>query len=303
MPTKKTSAPSLKPFNNPVTIMILSVCIILIGSGVILAITGSFWGVIIGAVGVLALWAGDTQHKVDPRTAGVLTCWDSFINEDSGGIIIGGRTILANYFPLFISSTSIDISDVDHDFNMTIVSVDNFPLTGAVSVRLRPDVNDLIDYIQSGKMTEIIKLLDDVIYQYAKTEAFNHEGTKLIKDSRLISNVLEEKLRDFFAHSSYGVNAINVQARFNPSQKILKAMEDQASEVYQRRAEEIEAETNLAITKKYEDSLGLSKKEAWEEFKTARLIRDERVSRIETTGKGGSIVLADAKLNMGGKKE
>ncbi len=306
---KTQSAPKLKPFGNPITLAILLACILLLGIGLILS-TLSPVGIIIGIFGVVIWWAGDTVHPSEPRTAGLVKFWDSYITLGDRNVVVGGRTILAPYWPIFLSSTLVEITNKDKDFSMKLLSRDNIQLEGFISVTLRPDIADLVDFIQAsgGDMGKIFEQLDDIIYEQAKSKARENDAEDIAKKSELISGPLRLHLQsNVFEQGSFGVEIVKIQARFDMPQDIINAMQQQVREGYERQGELKEYDTDTIAAQRLQTSyrdagLTINLKDCLDEIKTLRLIRDERVARIETTGKGGNtVILADAKLDMNKK--
>jgi hypothetical protein len=308
---RKTSAPELKPFGNAVTRGILISIIALVAVGSVLTLAGSFMGVIVGSVGILAWWAGYTKIPTDPRTGGALTCWGSFVELNGKSIVVGGDTILADYFPFYLGYVPFELTNRDKDFPMTVMSKDNVPLEGVVSITLRPEIEDAVDYIQAGKMDNILLQLDDIIYEIAKRHGRMHNGEEIAKDSELISGPIRAHLgSDEFGESNFGVTVIKVQAKFDMPEDVLIDMKQQVREQYQRKNELLEYETDIMAAKKLQEQYSSDPhmtgkvptlKECLQEIKTLRLIRDQRVARIESTGNTGNVILADANLDMGRK--
>ena len=313
--TNPTSAPELKPFNNPVTRGVLTVILasIIIGLAIIILfpLYLSFIGVVLASLGILAWWAGDTRLPADPRTAGILTFWDSFITVGGEPVVIGGRTILANYFPFFLGVVSFEITNRDKDFPISVLSSDNVPLEGVISITLRPDVNDAIDYIQAGKMENILTQLDDIVYEKSKAVARTLTADQIAKQSELISGPLCNHVSNKLEEGSFGVTIEKVQSRFDLPKDVIEAMKQKVREVHEREGEYEEYRTMMGaaveLQKKYAQDPSMAGRvptleQCVQEIKTLRLIRDERVARIETTGGTKNILLTDANLNMGSKK-
>lgn len=328
--TKK--APKISAFGNWVTRLILFTIITLIVGGIFIGITTSLWGIVPAALGILAWWVGDTELTADPRTAGMLTCWDqpivdtTIVTNDTGEevdedttLVVGGRTILAPYFPFFIDVVRFEITNVDRIFPMTVLSggkdkktrkdLDPVPLTGHVSLTLRPDVNDALDYIQSGKMDKIFEQLDDIVYEQTKLYARRNDARTIAEKSEVISGPLRDHLEnDVFEKKSFGVDVVKIQARFDLPKEITDALTASGAEKYQRTGEFLEYETDRLAAKALQDNYradplmrgkvpGLD--QCLKTIQTLRLIRDERVARIETDGNVAGVILKDSNLDMG----
>ena len=254
-----TRAPKLSSFGNWVTGLILFTILTLVIGGTLIAITVSLWGIAAAMLGILAWWAGDTELPPDPRTAGMLTFWDNPImalNELGGisPIVVGGRTILAPYFPFFIDVVRFEITNVDKEFPMTILSggigedgrpLDPVPLEGHVSVTLRVNVYDSLDYIQAGKMDKIFTQINDIVYEQTKALARLNKPETIASTSEVISGPLRLHLQgNVFEQNSFGVDIVKVQARFDLPEEILEALKESGAEKYQRTGELAEYETD-----------------------------------------------------------
>lgn len=331
-------APQINAFGNWVTRLILFTVIALIVGGIFIGITTSLWGIVIASIGALIWWAGDTELPADPRTAGMLTCWDQPIidtitrTNDAGekiveeiALVVGGRTILAPYFPFYIDVVAFEITNVDKEFPMTVLSggidasgvqFDPVPLTGRISVTLRPNVDDALDYIQSGKMTSIFAQLNDIIYEQAKMLARAHDSRTIAEKSEVISGPLRNHLEhDVFERKSFGVDIVKIQAVFDLPKRVTDALTASAAEKYERTGEFAEYETDRLAAKTLQDSYkadpqmvgrvpGLD--QCLKTIQTLRLIRDERVARIETDGNVAGLIIKDVNMDMGrgnGKKK
>ncbi|MFA6295333.1 MAG: SPFH domain-containing protein [Candidatus Paceibacterota bacterium] len=310
-----SSSPELKPFNNPVTKGVLILVIALVGIGIALAVTGEFLGVIIASIGITIWWAGDTTIPTDPRTAGLLTIWGSFIEIGGKSVVIGGRTILADYFPFNLGVVTFEITNKDKNFPMKILSLDNVLMEGEVSVTMRPDIEDGVDYVQAGKMGNIILQLDDIVYEMSKRHGCLYEAEKIAKNSELISGPLRRFLTEkdgIFQQKSFGIEIVKVQARFDMPKDITDDMQQRVREKYQREGELAEYATDFKAAEMlyaiYQADPNMVEKptiqECLEKVITLRLIRDQRVARIESTGQTGNLIMSDLKLDMGkgGKK-
>lgn len=326
-------SPQINAFGNWVSKMILITVITFIGGGIFIGITYSLWGIVFAIVGVLMWWYGDTELPPDPRTAGMLTCWDqpimrnvTLVNEAGNkttekiAYVVGGRTILAPYFPFFIDVVEFDITNVDKKFEMTVLSgginpltekpLNPIQLTGHVSLTLRANVNDAVDYIQSGKMVKIFEQLDDIIYEQTKMLARAHDPRTIAEKSEVISEPLRKHLKDdVFEKKSFGVEVIKIQARFDLPKEIIAALTASGAEMYQRDGEFQEYDTDTMAAKALQDKYksdplmngrvpGLD--QCLKTIQNLRLIRENRVARIETDGNVSGIIIRDVNMNMGG---
>ena len=304
-PMAGTEAPSLRPFDNPITFSILMLCVGLISIGVIMAAVGSFWGIIIGGIGAGIWIAGDTDHPVNPRTAGMLTFWDAPICIGGAPVVVGGRTILANYWPFFLSSTPLVTINQDRDFPVPIVTKDNVNMPGFISVTLQPDVTDLVDYLQAGaKMEAIFSQIDDIISEKAKDEGRRHDSDDVAKQNSLISKPLRAHLGTIFEEKSFGIKIKKVQARYDMPPEIIQAINLERKANYDRAGQLAEYETDITSAEKlfaaYQKAgTPQTMDKCLQEIKQLRLIRDGKNYRFD----GNGVVLTDAKLDLGSKSK
>ena len=215
-------------------------------------------------------------------------------------MVVGGRTILADYFPFFLSAVPIEMTNVDNDFKMTVMSEDNLPLQGVVSLTLIPKTDDVIDYIQAsaGDMKNIFGQIDDIIYEDAKREARRYPGELLAKESERISGPLREKIEKVFDQHSFGVKILKIQAKFDLTEDVLKRLKEKALETFDRRAELEEYRTQLEaaamIQTRYMNDPNMKDRvptfdQCLREVKNLRLIRDHKYIKIDSP-KGVNLV-------------
>ena len=307
-------AAKVYPFSNPITLAILLIVIGLIVLGVFLIIKGqlndnltiSLVGLGVGALGIAAWWAGDKEHEDDPIMAGAITFWDTHVRIGGKSVVVGGRTVLADYFPFNLGTVEFDISNKNLVFKFTVVSQDNVHLTGQVSITGFADPDDAYDYIRAGKSELKIKeQIDDIVYEETKILAEGFDAVLIAKRSDCISKPLRKKLERYFQVKAFGWKIIRVNAVFMMPQEIVNAMNGLVKEGYDRANENFEYKTDLDAAKKLYEEIRDSRTEESKTItmqacigiiKDLRLIRDERYAKIDSNG---AMVLADAKLNMG----
>jgi hypothetical protein len=312
-PEQVTSAPSLKPFSNPITLSMLMLCVSLIVIGVFYALViVSPWGIVVGSIGVLLWWAGYTKHSTDPREAGALTFWGSYLQIGGRAVIVGGETILAPYWPIKLESVKFPITNYDHDFKIRIyVGKDpkkKLPLEGTVSVTFRPCVEDAVDYITAGKIEKIIPQVDDIVLVETRELAASLEPEDIVYTPKKLQVLfgkggLQGILEDVFERKAFGLEILKVQPDFDFTEDIRKKMSEVKKEEFDRVVELTEYRTDVKgalVILRAHRMTGDRKytfNQALQEAKQLRLIRDEKVVRVDTSG--GSVVLADAKFNLG----
>ena len=300
----ETSAPSLKPFANGITLSILMVCILLVGSGITLSLLGNPFGLPPLVLGILIWWKGEKVHPSDPRTAGLLKCWDAYIDQENGGITVGGRTLVLPIWPFHIDTDPIDITDKNLEFHMQIIcGVDQVPLDGEIDGRFEVDLSDAVDFVQAGKWDGIKPLLDGIVVQDTKARAVGLSSHQVVTDPKqFLAGPMEAELEHIFEGETFGIEVRQIQAKFDLPDDILEAMRAQAREVFDRLAEVAETKTNLEIVEMYMKASRIGTwEQMWEKFQKARLMRDQRVTRIEG-GRGGISNIALTDTSTLGKK-
>lgn len=294
---QESVAPMPKPFGNLITSSILAIIIGLWVIGLFLIFLGLYTGVLVAWLGIFLFVVGYTDIPANPRTAAALTFWGSFIKLGGKPVVVGGKTVLANYFPFFISGEQFNITNVDKDITMTVTSKDKVPLEGVVSVTLYPDIDDAIDYIQAGgDIMKIIAQLDDIVKKRAREVAADEDALDITQKSEKISGKLLSHVTDKLEERAFGVKVLKVQAIFDQPADVLLAMKGKRIEKYQRENEHYEYETNIEAAKKlqtmYRNDPAMKGRvptleACLEQILTQRLIRDGRAQEIKS--KGGKI--------------
>ncbi|MFA6404453.1 MAG: hypothetical protein WCW03_00375 [Candidatus Paceibacterota bacterium] len=327
-------APKLVPFGNPVTILIA----IIVGSFIIIGLILSFViglvGILITAIGAFAFGFGLTKHSPSkPREAGLLTLWDAPIKIYGQCVVVGGTTILADYFPFKLGSIKIAMDNKDRDFPMTIISWNKVPISGKVSVTACPDIADLEDFVQAGNdIEQVFTQLADPVFQEVQEIVMDPEQKMdvlaISREGNKIANLLHAKIKNnLFQRQAFGIELIKVRVNFTLDKDIHDDMRQVEREKFQREAERMEYQTmriaaqelQVALARQYlptnlsEDQFlaqmralvqaktipGLT--ECLETIRVQRLVRDNMVARIESGGSGQNINLVNPDIKFGGK--
>lgn len=299
----KTSAPELHSFRNPITggILFIIICLLVFGLTIII-MTGSYIGVISTILGIIFFVLGFTDIPPNPRTAGILTFWGSFITPNSP-VIVGGKTILLDFFPFYIGAVLIDITNVDKDIPMTVTSSNNIALDGIVSITLYPDIDDAVDYIQAGgRMEEIFKQLDDIVKKKTRSVAKNMTALDITQQGEKIDDELMSHVKEKLDTGSFGVKVFKIQSVFDQPKDVLEAMKGKQKEIYERENESLEYETNRIAAKKLQEAYEAdphmagkvpTMQECLAETLEQRLIRDNRATTTGIKSKGKVIPIVN----------
>lgn len=290
----------LKPFDNWVTRTILRTIIVMIVTGIWLIVVSdsNFWffsGIGITCLGILAGIYGYTEFPENPPTAGALFCWNVPIVSNEKQIVVGGKTILADYFPFYISAVSIDMSNKNKEFPVSVISKDNVQLEGKVSITARPDNDDIRDFIQSGaKVESVFDQMSDIVSTKSREYARGYEQIELMVDGQKIGQPLKGDLDQ----KSFGVTIFKVNVVLKQPDKVRDAMQGIVTEGYDRKNELAEYETNLTAAQALQKAYALdqhrsgkpvpSLRDCLEEILEQRLIRDGKATGIKN--KGGTTI-------------
>lgn len=337
---KNKSSPELEKFNNPITIGILALVIFLIVIGVVIVIvfeptmSNIFTGAIIAGIGGFMWIMGLTEHSPDkPREAGVIFCWGTPVILKGQSIVIGGKVILANYFPFYLDTVKVDISNKDKKFPFKIMSKDKIPMDVEVSLTTRPNLDDLLNYIQAGNdMNKVFEQIDTIVYRDTQIQCRETNAEEIQTNGENISKALEGRITDVFESKSFGTEVVKVQIDAQLPKILQDKLIDIQTERYQRSAENLEYETIWKAAKELQRQYALelipniaaqspeqieetikalvaSKEienldQCVERIKSLRLIKDQKVqvARIESQNTGtGNFSINEFRLNMTGK--
>jgi hypothetical protein len=188
-------APDL-PQLNGLLVSVLIVIGVIAALGLYLTLHGNLWGVPNLILALLMVTNGFVTHPGDPQTAGLLTLWGKPIKVKSDGktLVVGGSTILCPYFPIFLDSIKIELTVADKEIPVKLMSKDGQLCEGKISLSLYPDIHDLNDYIQAGKMENIFKIVDEIVFQEAQKTAKDMEAREIAEAGEKIVDAIEKKL-------------------------------------------------------------------------------------------------------------
>ena len=294
----------MKQFGNPVSAAILIVILGLVGLGGAFMFLLSGWFSWIGLAMVVAgasIWfAGETDLKKDPPTAGLLHFWNQPIEINGKPVSVRGKTLIANWFPFYISLVESDMSNHDKDFPVAVQSKEGTNLSGRVSITYHANEDDLVDFVRAGNsFTEIDVQIDDIVTSVLKSEAFVRPKKELMTDTRDVSEIIKQRLeegqaRDGEASKSFGITIRKVQVVLEPSKEVRTAMDSTAIEEYQRNAEKTEYTTNREAAQDLQNAYAAdphrvgdvpSLETCLQQILTQRLIRDGKASEIKGAGR------------------
>lgn len=331
-------APKLVPFGNPVTITIAIIVGILIIAGMILSFTNGLLGILIGTVGAFGFGFGLTKHSPSkPREAGLLTLWDAPIKIGGQCVVVGGTTILADYYPFKLGSIKIEMDNKDKNFPMTVISSDEIPLKGEVSVTACPNIVDPEDFIQAGNSMDLVfQQLADPVYQEVQEylRLTKMKALDISLKGKEIADALHKRIEkqtenNLFSCEAFGVTLIKVRVNFPLPDDIQSEMREVEKEKYQRRSESMEYETmrlsaidlQRELAKQYIlDSTGLKPDQidklmkplianktipdlskCLEVIRTQRLVKDGMVARVEGGDGSQNLNVVNPGFQFGGK--
>ena len=313
-----TESPRLKPFGNPVSITIIWVIIVLGGVGILLALLGKFLGIIVFVIGMLILKFGLTKFSPDkPRIAGLLTRNGVPIKgRDGNGYVVGGITILMDYFPFYIGAIPIDITNQDKDFpvKITCKGTDQdgnvtVQLEGIVSVSWRPDLADLQDYVDSGSSPEKIwAQLDDIVENRVRSECKDKSWLYLVQEGgEAVGDFVRRSILD---HSSFGIDLFKIQIVLNAPSDLVKGALNREIELQQRQSDLLDYATMRLAAKELWDAFELDPKtrgkygldDCLQMIQRQHQIQEGRSVLIDSAGVSGAINIANftAQLNQKG---
>lgn len=275
---------------------------ILMALGIILTIKGYFLGVILGIIAVTMFVKGLKEHSSNPLTFGLITIWNK-PSELCG--VVSGIVPLLNFFPFWVNTIDIDMTLKDRDIPVEdVLSSDDVPMGGKVSITLRPDKDDLIDYIGAGQMKGVFDIADDLIIidveKFCKKQAW--------RDIQQKSPNFEKELKEMIETHPFGVKVRKIQVRLYAPKDLLTDVMQQQKEIAQRRGELAEFATTLEAATLRLDAIRATAQPGQEiptlesqigEINRERLIRNDKTLRIE--GNAQSVIISDASINFGGK--
>ncbi|MES3031344.1 MAG: hypothetical protein V4697_02935 [Patescibacteria group bacterium] len=330
-----TEAPDLKPFSNPISWLVIIVILSLFIFGGMFTFAGFwsgrmlFWfpGIIMCIVAGLMLAYGRIDHpageeKGEPRTGGIISFWGSPIKIDGKFEVVGGKTILANYFPFYFGTIKIDMSNKDKLFPMTILTEEDpiqvngkterlrIPMKGTVSLTLRANEKDPVDFVQAGNnMDAVFEQLKDIVTRETQNIAKTWSAERIQTEAKEFSKALEDAVRKrYLEGGSFGIIIIKAQGTFSIPEEILAEMIATANEFQQRKTQLLELETNAiaaeAILQRDRKHSGqMTYDDCLQEVKHQWLIKGNFVRRVEVSGGGRVFLNADDLFQEGGDRK
>ncbi len=260
-----SSAPKFGRFNNPITGGILGLVIFLIIGGLYIVFMGTpitiISGIAISALGAFIWVMGEETHSTDkPREAGIITFWDTPVTfpwseKWEEGVIIGGRVILANYPPFHIGSIRVNMDNAEKTFPFKVISKDKVPLEVNVSLTTRPNLRDILDYIQAGNdMNKVFSQIESIVFADVQSlcnssDAEDIQSLKRGPDGKNILEHLDERIHKLFDAGSFGVEVFKVKIEAHLPDELLKKLLAIKIEDYERVAELKEYDTMYEAAK------------------------------------------------------
>src|SRR5665213_1287707 len=156
-----TNQPASSAWGNGRVIGIAVLISLLLAIGVAFALSGNFFGVVIGVVGLAMFAKGLKDHRADPPTIGLLTAWNRPLPYPN---TVRVTVLLANYFPFYLDTIEIEMPLRHEDFSVqNILSSDHVSMSGGVSVTVKPDETKLIDYVAAAKMEGVMQNIRNIV--------------------------------------------------------------------------------------------------------------------------------------------
>jgi hypothetical protein len=176
---EKTNAAQLRQFDNPVTLGILIILITMCLGGLYLCYisetwTGRFVGFVFVLLSALAWVYGLKEHSPkEPIEGGMLTVWDTPLLIGGNYIVVGGKVPLLPFFPFYLDTMVFAVDDQNYLFegdDFFFQTEDNVSMKINISVTGVADIDDLLDYRQSGgNMKAIMDQFREIFF--TKTQA------------------------------------------------------------------------------------------------------------------------------------
>jgi hypothetical protein len=306
-------APHLERFGNPYTLGIYVLLLFLIiGGPILVALTilfadSIFWGVLCGSamllLGIILWVAGETDHSgANPREAGVLMLGEvPLLDEFGNPIVVGGKVFLANYAPFYLTTVKVNMDNSEKEFQLKLTTSDGTPLNVKVSVIARPNIEDILDFIQAGAdMEDIWKQMDSIVFKETQAYVRRYTGDDIQKIPEKISGPLGKRINSIFASKSLGVKVVNVKVEAHLPEPLQEEVNNIKKEEYQRKAELKDYETmriaarklQIEMARDFEDMPPVEELEHKEEairlraFRSAdpivrRLVREEKILDLD----------------------
>lgn len=356
---RETNAPDLGQFNNPITIFFFVLVFGLVGVGVLVSFFGgTFTKVLIGAgvAGLGALiWAfGEIEHKTDkPREAGVITLWDTpvelppwfrkslytlhprFDKEQwSKAILVGGKVILADYPPFYLSTIKVSVENEDKTFEFKVMSKDRIIFTAKVSITACADVDDILDFIQAGNdMKKVFGQIEQIVSRNTQIVCTKLSALTIYLRGELVQKGLLENVKSLFEAHFFGTKVLKVQFKAEFPDEVRKKLESIKFEDWEREKEtkdygtmmmaaknlqrelaadflpdpdplrpalsqeQQEAEIEASIKRLVREKKIPTREKCLEKIEGQRLIQDGKVIKVKSDGNGNPVINA---VHIGG---
>lgn len=291
-------------WKNPWTIGVVIFLAISLTLGVSMAVKGLFVGVIIATVTTVMFIKGLKTLAIDPMTFGLIEVWNRPVSSHN---VISGVVPILPFFPFMIDLVEIDMTLRSEKIPVQdVLSKDDVSMKGEISVSYRPNKDDLIDFVGAGKMDGVIKNTSDLVI--IETEKYcRQKGWREIQQR---SPDFEQELKKMIETGSFGVIVERIQVRLNAPQMLLDDVIQAEREKGQRQGELAEYDTTTIAAERRIEAIKKASKpgdkipslaEVIEIIKHERLIRNDKVLRIE--GNAKTIAIAEANFNTGGGKK
>ncbi len=241
---KKTEAIQPGQFDNPITLTIL---LVIIGLGLVglwkcyssETWSGLFWGIVCVTTSGMLWVFGLVEHSPkQPIEGGMITIWDRPFLLFGNYIVVGGKVPLLPFFPFFIDTMKFALDDQNYLFegdDFFFQTKDNVSVKINISVTAMADIDDLLDYRQSGaSMEAIMDQFREIFFSKTQTIVKGMDAIQVKTEGEKVSKRL---LTDVFEGKSIGLTIKRVQIiPFLPKgleEKMLRVLE----ETYQRISE------------------------------------------------------------------
>ena len=139
-------------------------------------------------------------------------------------------------------------------------------------------------------MEKIFEQIDDIVFRETQAICREYAALFLETNGEVISKELERRLKHgVFEQRDFGVEVIKVQVRFTLPEKLREKMVETIIERQERKTELLEYETiAIAATELHKQSIKrggtMTYDQCVKEIKNLRLIKDGKVTRIESDG-------------------
>jgi len=290
----------LSSFGNKLSKAIITIIISMFVMGLLLMTAKGInkWSVAGLVMTCLAIvwWFKGMSDFVFPK-AGVLTFWGKPVEVQGKTCVVTGKTVLADFFPLYIGVIDVDMSIVDIDFPVPKAQTKNKAImSGKASLSLYPIPEDMIDFLRAGGTVEGLKSqFDDIVLRVVRDEAKNLESDEIMTNSHIIADAVRKAVEA----NDFGVGVFKCQVILNLPEDVEKAQNAVVVEASERKSEAADYATNLreavALQEAYRNdplmTAGTGKvptlRECLDEVLRMRLVKYGKVTEV----KGGIGVL------------